>query len=134
MAKKVKVRRALQLVAAAALFAMSAAVPARAQIEIEQMFHSFDTDGDGRISRQEFEVKKVEIIFRRASSRGAVLTFADTRLSRAAFAALDLDGDGVLTAGEVIASPLFKFENFDSNGDGYIDLDEFTAQLRRLER
>jgi Ca2+-binding EF-hand superfamily protein len=79
-------------------------------------------------------MKKVEIIFRRAKEHKTSLKFEETLISRAAFDALDLDHNDVLTSGEVIAAPIFNFETFDTNNDGYIDFQEFSAQLRRMER
>jgi hypothetical protein len=99
-----------------------------------ELFRRFDGDSDGRISRLEFELRKVEIIFSRASSDDARLKFEDTRVSRATFDAIDADGDGVITAAEVIAAPFFSFDNFDTSGDGYIDPEEFAALLRKIER
>lgn len=98
------------------------------------LFGRFDTNGDGRISRDEFELKKVEIVFSAASSRGATLRFEETRISRGAFDALDLDHDGVLTAGEVMAAPIFEFDTWDTDHDGVITREEFAAQLRRIDR
>ena len=119
----------------AALLTIGLASPGAAQsARIEQLFERFDIDRDGRISRDEFEQKKVEIIFAGASGRGAALKFEDTRISRDAFNAIDFDHDGVLSAGEVMSSPLFRFDAWDANSDGYIDREEFAAQLRRIER
>jgi len=128
-------RHSLQLLVAAALLAIGVALPARAQhLDIEQVFRLADTNGDGRISRTEFEMTKVEIIFRRAKEHRTSLRFEETLISRAAFDSMDLDKDRVLTSGEVIAAPIFNFETFDTNSDGYIDFNEFAAQLRRMER
>jgi Ca2+-binding EF-hand superfamily protein len=128
-------RQSLQLLVAAALLVITIALQARAQqLDIEQVFRMADTNGDGRISRTEFEMKKVEIIFRRAQEHKTSLKFEETLISRAAFDAMDLDKDGVMTSGEVIASPIFNFETFDTNSDGYIDFNEFATQLRRMER
>ena len=127
-------RQALLLIVAAAVLAIGVALPAHAKMEIEELFRRFDVNNDGRISRDEFEVKKVEIIFQGSTSRGARLTYAETNISRAAFDEVDSDKDGVITADEAIASPLFRFETWDTNRDGYIDFNEFAAQLRRIER
>jgi Ca2+-binding EF-hand superfamily protein len=98
------------------------------------LFRRFDANGDGRIGQQEFELKKVEVLFTRASSRSAMLRFEDTLISRAAFDAIDLDGDGVITATDLISAPIFSFETFDADRNGIIDPAEFAAQTDRLAR
>lgn len=119
----------------ALVLACASALPCAAQSDrAHELFRQFDADSDGRISRREFDLRKVEIIFSRSTSEGAQIKFEDTRLSRATFDAIDTNGDGVITASEVTAAPFFAFDNFDTSGDGYIDLEEFTALMRKIER
>jgi Ca2+-binding EF-hand superfamily protein len=114
--------------------------PASAQMlskqEVDRRFKMFDTDGDGRISKEEFELNKVVALFtplNRSASGGPpsqmdrqiAITREKSRLSREAFNALDTNSDGVLTGSEIIASDEMRFENIDKNGDGYIDRAEF---------
>jgi Ca2+-binding EF-hand superfamily protein len=118
-----------------AALAVAIASPAGAQgNRVDELFRRFDTNGDGRISHEEFALKKVEIVFASSSVRGASLKFADTQISRAAFDAMDLDRDGVLTAGEVSAAPIFAFETWDTNRNNFIEREEFVEGMRRLAR
>lgn len=136
------------LVAVAAL--LNAAIPfaAPAQVapplspqEIERRFSAFDTNHDGRIDPTEFQLNKVTALFgeRRRSASGSIdrqveITRAESRLSPAAFDALDTNSDGVLTGGEIISANQLQFEQIDRNGDGFIDREEFELLVGSLFR
>jgi hypothetical protein len=110
------------------------AAPAAAQQDWRrEVFREFDTDGDGRISRVEFELKKLYVVYRDAKHREPRLRLEDTRLSPRAFNELDLKKDGVLDIAEIVAAPPFQFEHWDRNRDGVIDWAEFNAVLDELQ-
>ena len=142
----------LSLLASVLIALTLASAPAAAQKlskqEADQRFAAFDTDGDGRISKAEFELNKVVAMFSpvRSTKRtvsgaptqsGAIdrqiaITRATSRLTPEACNALDTNSDGVLTGAEIIASEQMRFENIDKNGDGYIDRAEFQALVDSL--
>jgi Ca2+-binding EF-hand superfamily protein len=139
----------LYLLAIALIVPPLLTAPASAQMlsqqEVERRFKMFDSDGDGRISKEEFELNKVVAMFsptRRSGSgappsetdRQIAITRDKSRLTPQAFNALDINSDGVLTGSEIIASDEMRFDNIDKNGDGYIDRAEFQALVDSLFR
>ena len=119
--------------------------------EAMRRFAVFDVNGDGRISREEFELNKVIAIFdtrqERArttpASSGSIqgiehrqiaISRETAGLKLESFGTLDSNGDGILSAGEIISSDLMKFGSIDRNGDGFIDGPEFGALIGRLFR
>jgi Ca2+-binding EF-hand superfamily protein len=140
------------LLATIALFFVSTPVMAQtlSAQEISRRFSAFDTDNDGRISKEEFELNKVVAIFDPHQERSRSTTTASgapgridrdigitrdaARVNAQSFAAMDANGDGTLSGGEIIASELMQFESLDRNGDGFIDRAEFDAMIDRLFR
>jgi EF hand len=139
-----------RLLFAALLAPVLIAAPAAAQglsvDEIGRRFTAFDGNGDGRISKEEYELNKVTAIFDPRERSGAAstspgridrdvsITRQSSRLSPQVFATLDINGDGSLSGGEIIASDMMQFESIDRNTDGFIDRPEFNALVDRLFR
>ena len=102
--------------------------------EAKNLFDMFDTNKDGRISRVEYDLNKVAVLYRGRPKRDTGVTFAGTRLKREVFDQIDADHNGSLSGVEMVTSPIAKFENIDTNGDGYIDLTELRAFLTTIWR
>jgi len=116
--------------AMAGMMALSALAQSDSRREV---FRDLDTDGNGCISRAEFEANKVRVIFRKAKENEVKLRFEDTHLSRAAFDGIDIDKNGFITPSDVIHSPLFYFDQIDVNSNGCIDFQEFEGLFTKLE-
>jgi len=76
-------------------------------------FEKYDADGDGEVSRKEFDKG-------RAADRGVPNKDEQLRLARIQFQKLDVNEDGRLSGKEMIG-----LEKLDSNGDGRITEQEF---------
>jgi len=86
-----------------------------------ERFETADTDGDGKVSRDEMVARMTE----RAAGR------IETRVDRM-IAHHDTDGDGMLTLEEMRAGPAGRmFNRLDADGDGSISREEF-AQMREM--
>jgi hypothetical protein len=120
-----------------ALFALVGRVtPTQAADEDSRraLFQMLDTNGKGTIDRNEFELNKVSVIFRKTVHREAVLHIEDTRLSPRVFNELDRNKTGALDVHDVVNAPMFQFTWWDRNHDGVIDIAEFNAGMDELER
>merc|ERR1719327_2403799 len=128
------------------------------KIEVDEaMFKSFDTNGDGKVSLEEFEVNlfdktraKIEEklnagwTFDAAAWQASVDRHSKWNMAKV-FKQSDSDADGFLNMGELKrgfrALGLKKrsgeelevdeamFKSFDTNGDGKVSLEEFEANL-----
>jgi len=137
------------LVVAPFLFASPAVAQGLTAEEATRRFAVFDVNSDGRISKDEYELNKVLAIFdtrlerqRTQTAAGAHTGGIDHRqiaISREAsglkpdiFDVLDSNGNGTLSAGEIISSEVMQFESIDRNGDGFIDRAEFNGLINLL--
>ncbi len=106
--------------------------------EIEEIFQMLDTNGDGKVTREEYSANKIGIFYHWASkgntrrSETAPLSFDETPVSRAFFDALDTDHDGTLSPLELIDG--LRFEDVDTNHKGYIDINDVRRFLTRIGR
>jgi Ca2+-binding EF-hand superfamily protein len=98
------------------------------------LFKMMDTNGDGIIDRNEFEINKLSVILRKTVHREPILRIEDTRLSPRVFNELDLRHDGTLDIHDVVNAPMFQFTWWDRNQDGVLDWAEVNAGMDELER
>nr|XP_016465081.1 PREDICTED: calmodulin-like protein 1 [Nicotiana tabacum] len=122
--------------------------------EMKRVFDKFDTNKDGKISKEEY--KSAMKMMRAADTDGdGFINFEEfMRVQnleggvnptdiKSAFKAFDLDGDGKISADELLQVQRMlgekcSLENckkmvrgVDANGDGLIDMDEFVTMMTR---
>jgi len=99
---------------------------------LQQIFQDADTDGDGTLSVEEFQVAAEQI----AEAMGTQKPQGPPPLDSAQGAAqlvqdLDQDGDGALSASEISVSSEV-FDAADTNQDGVLSADELAAAAREI--
>ena len=121
----------LMTLATVALAATSP-VSAYTDREIKKVFQTLDTNGDGKVTREEYSANKVTIIYRNAPMGATTLTFEETGLSRSFFDAADTDHDGTLSPLESIDA--LPFEAVDTDQKGYVTLEDLRRFMTRIGR
>ncbi len=98
------------------------------------LFDLMDNHGDGRISREEFNLKRMDAFFIRDANGDQQLSRAEIPgISDSLFAATDKNSDGSISALEFNQAEWLSFDAFDRNGDGFIDFDEFFGYSEVLD-
>lgn len=97
-----------------------------------------DVDGDGRITRSEFQALR-GLGFERLDANGDDQLSAEERAAAQGPMArqlgrADANGDGVVTATEFLNQPARAFDRFDANNDGVLDADELDAMRGAMRR
>lgn len=112
-----------------ALFA-SLAGPALAvdEARLQRFFTLMDADGDGQVSRPEFQAGKGAVFLAIDEDGSMTLSQNEMRLTPEAFKQLAGD-DGVVDGEEFIATDVASFDAIDKSKDHQIDLAELVAYV-----
>ncbi len=97
-----------------------------------RFFGLMDEDGDGSVSRPEFQSGKGSVFLAMDADGSMTLTPDETRLKPDAFAML-AGADGVVDGEEFIAADVAQFAKIDANGDFGISYDELRAYMAEFE-
>src|SRR3546814_20274505 len=76
-----------------------------------EVFGILDSDGDGATDEPEFEINKVRAMMLFARNEDATLERGEVRLSDAAVAEEERDGDGHISGVEFVEAPLGHFRS-----------------------
>ncbi|MGH7332610.1 MAG: EF-hand domain-containing protein [Candidatus Rokuibacteriota bacterium] len=102
--------------------------------ELRQQFQETDRNGDGRIDREEFHRRSVELFYFLDKDRKGYLMIGDVKgLAAKDFKAADRQGDGKLTLEEFINGRFGNFDLADTDGDGVLTLAEIEVYVNRRQ-
>jgi Ca2+-binding EF-hand superfamily protein len=111
--------------------------PALAQLpspqELRQQFKETDRNGDGKIDREEFHRRSVELFYFLDKDRKGYLVLVDVKgLTPEDFKAANRKADGKLTLEEFLNARFRHFDLADTNGDGSLTIEEVEVYVNRL--
>ena len=89
-----------------------------------------DEDGDNKVSRAEFDTKKIAFLNAIDLNQDGYLTIDETLLSPKGFKQLDIDRDSRISSLEFVDGGNAMFQAADVNRDGHIVFEEFIKVIR----
>lgn len=101
--------------------------------EAAEIFRLLDSDRDGKVTRDEYEVNKVQILYRGITSNpieGA--KFSETRVTRQFFDSADSNRDGSLAPHEAIDA--LTFSSVAGESQDFFEIDALRKFLRSISR
>lgn len=128
----------------AAAFSFTGCVTTPTKPTPQDSFKSADSDGNGKVSRAEFDAHQIgEMFARYDTNNDSVITereFLNNGGSAEGFRKINTSGTGKITLDEAKASPRVRksldatFKEADANGDGSVTMQEFlTARKNALD-
>ena len=100
----------------------------------KQSFAIADMDGDGRVTRTEFRLRKVDVFDKMDVDGDKTLSRNEIPvLKQSVFDGADYNGDGKLSVYEFIQADFVKFDLFDENRDSVITFDELLSFRKRMK-
>jgi hypothetical protein len=118
------------LVAGALCVLLAGSALAVDEARLQRFFMLMDEDGDGFVSRPEFQTEKGAVFMTIDENGSMTLTQDEMRLSPDGFKLLAGD-DGVVDGEEFIAADIASFDAIDKNQDHKLDLPELTAYVAK---
>jgi EF hand len=128
-------RRSLAALAASSVIVAAGAAWAQlpSPQELRQQFQETDRNGDGKIDREEFHRRSVELFYFLDKDRKGYLVLVDIKgLTPEDFKAANRKGDGKLTLEEFLNARFRHFDLADTNADGVLTLEEVETYVNRL--
>ncbi len=98
--------------------------------EVKARFDRLDENGDGKISRTEFNLGKIMLLSLADSDGDGFVSFEETAMSADFLKQFDADGDGKLSEIEFVDAVTKAFKVADENRDRFVTYDELTKILR----
>jgi hypothetical protein len=98
------------------------------EARLQRFFMLMDEDGDGFVSRPEFQTEKGAVFMTIDENGSMTLSQDEMRLSPEGFKLLAGD-DGVVDGEEFIAADIASFDAIDKNQDHKLELPELTAYV-----
>ncbi|MBL9035658.1 MAG: hypothetical protein JNN33_12900 [Rhodospirillaceae bacterium] len=102
------------------------------EVRLQRFFVLMDENGDGAISRPEFQSGKGSVFMAMDADGSMALTPNETRLKPEAFDLL-AGGDGMIDGEEFIASELAQFDRIDTDRDYQLSYEELRDYLAKYE-
>ncbi len=105
--------------------------PAPTAEDVNRAFRETDRNGDGRIDREEFHRRTVEVFYFLDTNRDGHLVVGEIAvIPIEAFRAADRDGDGKLSLQEYLNARFKDFDAMDADRDGVVTKEELERYTR----
>lgn len=96
----------------------------------DEVFAALDEDGNGRVDRAEWQIRKMAIFYVRDENHDLQLGRDELpKLGREPFGDADLDEDGSLSGYEFNQATFSRFEHADADDDGAVSAGEFRTYM-----